>query len=78
MPLTASLYRPRRGRIKEGVALAVYLAMNIASESGNALSSEISTSVLAPLSGELPKAEGAPLAVYFSMNTASALGDVRS
>ena len=34
------------------------------------------TSVLAPLSGELPKAEGAALAVYFGMNIASVLGDI--
>ncbi len=34
--------------------------------------------VLAPLSGELPKAEGEALAVYFAMNTASELGATRS
>ena len=39
---------------------------------------ERSTSVLAPLSGELPKAEGEAVAVYFSMNTASEPGDTRS
>ena len=38
----------------------------------------IIASALAPLSGELPKAEGAPLAVYFSMNISSVLGDTRS
>ena len=32
-------------------------------------------SVLAPLSGELPKAEGEALAIYFAMNISSVLGD---
>ena len=41
-------------------------------------SSEKSSSVLAPLSGELPKAEGEALAVYFGMNIASVLGDTCS
>ena len=33
---------------------------------------------LAPLSGELPKAEGAAQAVYLAMNTASVLSATRS
>ena len=33
---------------------------------------------LAPLSGELPKAEGEAVAVYFAMNISSVLGDIRS
>ena len=37
----------------------------------------IISSVLAPLSGELPKAEGEALAVYFAMNISSELGDTR-
>ena len=36
------------------------------------------SSDLAPLSGELPKAEGAAQAVYFAMNIASVLGATRS
>ena len=39
---------------------------------------ERSTSVSAPLPGELPKTEGEAVAVYFSMNTASEPGDTRS
>ncbi len=38
----------------------------------------IITSDLAPLSGELPKAEGEALAVYFAMNIVSEIGGVRS
>ena len=37
-----------------------------------------SCSVLAPLSGELPKAEGAAQAVYFAMNISRELGDTCS
>jgi len=33
---------------------------------------------LAPLSGELPKAEGAAQAVYFAMNISRDPGDTRS
>ena len=36
------------------------------------------SSVLAPLSGELPKAEGEAQAVYFAMNTASEPSAIRS
>ena len=36
------------------------------------------SSVLAPLSGELPKAEGAAQAVYFAMNISRDHGDARS
>ena len=36
------------------------------------------SSVLAPLSGELPKTEGAAQAVYLAMNTASVLSATRS
>ena len=36
------------------------------------------SSDLAPLSGELPKAEGAAQAVYFTMNISSVLGATRS
>ena len=35
MMLAVVPYRPRRGRIKEGEALAVYFAMNTASELGD-------------------------------------------
>ena len=38
----------------------------------------IITSVLAPLSGELPKAEGATQAVYFAMNISRDPGDTHS
>ena len=41
-------------------------------------SSGNNSSVLAPLPGELPKAEGEALAVYFAMNTTSVLGDTCS
>ena len=36
------------------------------------------SSDLAPLSGELPKAEGEAVAVYFAMNISKELGNVRS
>ena len=36
------------------------------------------SSDLAPLPGELPKAEGEAVAVYFAMNISSVLGNVRS
>ena len=36
------------------------------------------SSVSAPLSGELPKAEGEALAVYFAMNISSVLSATRS
>ena len=36
------------------------------------------SSVLAPLSGELPKAEGAAQAVYFAMNISRELGNTHS
>ena len=40
--------------------------------------SDFISSDLAPLPGELPKAEGAAQAVYFAMNTASVFDDTRS
>ena len=36
------------------------------------------SSVLAPLPGELPKAEGEAVAVYFAMNISRVLGAARS
>ncbi len=73
----ASDYLPRRGRIQEGDALAVYFSMNISSVLGDIHLSgkKVYTLFIAP-SGEMPKAEGDALVAYFAMNIASVLGDI--
>ena len=69
------MYTAPRSPFSRGEGIAFFVRDRFHVKHGG---SEKSSSVLAPLSGELPKAEGEALAVYFGMNIASVLGDTCS